>query len=204
LRQNATARGRNATAPVARSPHFAGTPLALPVGEQTTPEAPMATSSTQEFHKILHGFETAMLVTHEPDGHLRARPMYIADANDEGDLWFVTQCDTEKTREVDQNPLCAAVMMGEGRYLNLTGRAVVVVDRERVRHLWREAWRPWFPQGPDDPKLGLIHVEAQEAEYWDQTGARGLRFAFQAARAYLKRERMRDEGGSGTHGRITF
>jgi general stress protein 26 len=167
-------------------------------------EAPMATSSTQEFRKVLHTFETAMLVTHEPDGRLRARPMYIADANDDGDLWFVTQNDTEKTREVSQNPECAVVMQGEGRYLSLNGRAVCVVDHQRVKNLWRESWRVWFPQGPDDPKLGLIHVEAHEAEYWDQTGARGLRFAFRAAKALLKRERLRDDGGAGTHGRITF
>ncbi len=164
----------------------------------------MATSNDKEFRKILHAFDTAMLVTQEPDGHLRARPMYIADATDEGDLWFVTQNDTEKTRDVSQNPQCAVVVQGDGRYLSLSGRASVLTDPQRVRTLWRETWRAWFPRGPEDPKLGLIHVEAFEAEYWDQTGARGLRFAFRAAKAMLKRERLRDEGGAGTHGRVTF
>lgn len=27
--------------------------------------------------------------------------------------------------------------------------------------------KAWFPNGPDDPKLALLKVEVDQAEYWD-------------------------------------
>jgi general stress protein 26 len=159
---------------------------------------------TQDFREILTHFDTAMLVSHEPDGHLRARPMNVAEVLHDGELWFVTSLESQKTREVADNPQVAAVMQGGGRYLVVSGRARIVMDPARIERVWKESWRPWFPDGPKDPRLCLIHVDPQEAEYWDTTGVRGLRFAFQAAKAYVTGHRIEDERRAGGHGRMTF
>lgn len=66
----------------------------------------------------------------------------------------------------------------------LNGRAHLTRERELIERLWSDAWRVWFPQGKSDPAICLIQIEPLEGEYWDSSGARGLKHAFQAARAY--------------------
>ena len=37
----------------------------------------------------------------------------------------------------------------------------------RRRNLWSEGLRTWFPKGSDDPRIALIKVDVDMAEYWD-------------------------------------
>ena len=57
-----------------------------------------------------------------------------------------------------------------------------------IDRIWSEAWKVWFPKGKTDPSLRIIKVLAEEAEYWDSTGAQGISYAFEAAKAYIKGE----------------
>lgn len=155
----------------------------------------------QEFRDVLSHFDTAMLVTQEPDGRLRARPMAIADSNERGEMWFVTSLETDKTRELVLHPQIAAVMQGQRRYLSIAGEGRLVIEPRRIRDLWRESWRVWFPEGPDDPRICLIHLEPQEAEYWDVSGLKRLRYVFEAARAYVEGTSL-DGRDAGRHGRV--
>lgn len=36
-----------------------------------------------------------------------------------------------------------------------------------ARRLWNPLAQTWFPNGLDDPFLGLIQVTIEKAEYWD-------------------------------------
>lgn len=137
----------------------------------------------QTLHEILEHFDTAMLVTRSSDGVLRARPMAIARAEGDADLWFFTSVDSAKVDELLGDAHCAAVMQGSLRYLSLSGRAELVRDRERIDALWKRAYEAWFDHGKDDPSLALIHFMAEEGEYWDSSGAKGLRYALEVARA---------------------
>jgi general stress protein 26 len=62
----------------------------------------------------------------------------------------------------------------------------MVQDRAEIDRLWSEAWRVWFPGGKTDPSLCLIRLNPRHAEYWDRVGAKGLAFAFEAAKAEAK------------------
>jgi hypothetical protein len=55
----------------------------------------------------------------------------------------------------------------------------------KIEDLWSERMRVYFPIGKDDPDLALIHVHAEAGEYWDNQGAQGLRYLFEAAKAYV-------------------
>ena len=149
---------------------------------------------------VLEHFDTAMLCTRQPDGTLRARPMAVAEAQRNGDLWFVTSVETGKIDEVLNDSGVVAAFQSKTRYLSISGRAEIVGDETLIARLWQEAWREWFPQGKDDPRLVLIHVRATEAEYWDRSGAKGLRHVFDAAKAALKGERA--DGRDEEHGRV--
>jgi general stress protein 26 len=135
----------------------------------------------QGFRAVLGHFGTAMLCTRQPDGALRGRPMAIARSEENGDVWFVTKLDTGKVEELLRDPHVAVTMQSKTHYLSLSGRAEIVGDPAKLDELWQASWRAWFPAGKDEAGLALLHVRANEAEYWAATGA--LRYAFAHANA---------------------
>ena len=54
--------------------------------------------------------------------------------------------------------------------MSVAGLARIIDDRAKVEELWSPAMKLFFPGGPDDPSLRLIHVRAETAEYWDGPG----------------------------------
>jgi general stress protein 26 len=143
--------------------------------------------SREHLREIIDSFDTAMLVTRAPDGGLRSRPLAIADAEPDGELYFATHIDSGKIDEIEADARVNVSMQGKTKFVSVTGRARIERDRTLIARLWEDSWRIWFPQGKDDPGLCLLHIEPEEAEYWDNSGARGLRFLFDAAKALLQR-----------------
>lgn len=156
----------------------------------------MATAQTttgfkaeQNFFEILKGFDTAMLVTHGSSAGLHARPMAIAQVEGDGAIWFITGGDTSKVFELEQDATILAVMQGEKKSLSVGGRAELSRDRQKIRELWKEAFRAWF-KGKDDPNIVLIKLNPAEAEYWDSSGLQGIKFALKFAAAYVTGQAM--------------
>ncbi len=150
-------------------------------------------NTVQRFEKLMEQFDHAMLVTRAADGSLHARPMAIADQRDGGRLSFATSGDSAKIGEILARPEVSVVMQGDGIYLSVSGRAYVVADTSRVRELWSASWKLWFPEGPEDPRLVLIDVEPDRAEYWDRSGTRQLEFLWKAGKALVQGETLDDD-----------
>lgn len=155
----------------------------------TEPEAAKA----QHLRKILEGFATGMLVTREGDGRMHARPMAIAETRGSGEIFFATAIDSGKVAEIGADPRVNVSLQSSSRFASLTGTARVIQDRATIESLWSESWRVWFPEGRNDPTLCVLAVDVEEAEYWDASGLRGLKYLFQAARAYVTGTRPRDD-----------
>lgn len=149
---------------------------------------------------LLAEFETAMLVTRGVDGDFDARPMQTAAVDQDGTIWFITGRSTRKVDDVARDPRVAVVCQDGRRYLSLRGSARAVADPARVRQLWKEPYRVWFPQGVDDPDVTLLAVQPQDVEYWDNAGLNGVRYLVKAARAYVAGERPAVKEGD-EHGR---
>lgn len=130
-------------------------------------------------HDLLQGFDTAMLVTHLPTGHLHSRPMAIAEVGEGGDVWFATRIDSPKVDEIQSNDDVNVTCMKGDRFLSLSGTAELVRDRALLDRLWKEAWQAWFPEGKDSQALALIHVTPHEAEYWEHAGGEKVRVHFE-------------------------
>ena len=135
---------------------------------------------------LLSLFDTAMLVTRTGDGGMRARPLSIAESQDDGAMYFSTAVDSPKVEELEADPHVNVVMQDGRRFVSLSGTATVVRDRLVIERLWRPAWKVWFPLGKDDPSLCLLRIDATEAAYWDLSGTTGIRYAFEIAKAYVK------------------
>jgi general stress protein 26 len=51
-------------------------------------------------------------------------------------------------------------------YVAISGRAKMVEDKQKLKELWFEGLRVWFPKGPDDPELAVLAIEVEKADYW--------------------------------------
>lgn len=148
---------------------------------------------------LLKQFQDAMFVTHDIDGGIHARPMAVVDIDADGNVWFVTDRASTKAREITSDNDVSVLFQSPAVSVAISGRATLTTDRERVRQLWTEGWRLWFPDGPEETDLVLVRVETTRGEFWDRGGASRLRFLFDAARAYVKGERLPEPNG-GMHG----
>jgi general stress protein 26 len=151
----------------------------------TTPDE----KAQQNFFEILKEFKDAMLVTRGSSAGLHARPMAIADTDQDGSLWFITGGDSSKVFELEKDATALAVMQGSSKSLSVGGRAELSRDRNKIHELWKEAFRVWF-KGKDDPNIVLIRLHPAEAEYWDSSGVQGVKFALRFARAYVTGQSM--------------
>ena len=132
----------------------------------------MSTNMTKEIEhlaRLIRGIKVAMLTTASADGSLRSRPMATVEAEFDGTLWFFTRADAPKVEEVqhEEQVNVSYVVADDQRYVSVSGRAVLVVDREKINELWNPLYKAWFPQGLDDPQIALLRVDAEKAEYWD-------------------------------------
>ena len=163
-----------------------------------------ATANPQEhLYDLLKDFDTAMLVTRSADGHMHSRPMAIAELRSDSDAYFVTSIDSPKVAELQANPGVTLTFQSSNQYASLSGQATIVRDRALIDRLYKEAWKIWFPKGKTDPSISLLKFTAQHGEYWDNAGAEGLKYVFEAAKAYAKGERPK-EGDQKQHAKVTL
>lgn len=169
--------------------------------DQTQQEQPI-----EKLRSLIDEFENAMLVSIDAHGHPHARPMRIAarDQDQRDDLWFVSGIESGKIAELQRDPLVAVTMSDGSRFLSISGRAEVTDDRAKIREIWREAWRVWFPKGPDSDDIALIQVRPVHAEYWDQSLPQGIRLMAKAAKAWITGEAMEPPDEPEQHATVKF
>jgi general stress protein 26 len=161
----------------------------------------MTTQEQAKLYDLLHDFDVGVLVTQTDDGDLHARPMAIAQVEDDCTTWFLTSRSSPKVEEVSHSSRAHVVCQrGATAFLSLSGAADVVDDRSKLDVLWKAAYEPWFPQGKDDPDLTLLRVKPERGEYWDGRGLRGIKYLIDAAKAVAQGTRVRVEEPA-QHGR---
>lgn len=118
---------------------------------------------------LIKDIRVTQMVTVDASGKLRARPMVAQQQKFDGVLWFFTSTSSGKIQEIEQHPevLLAYSDPRHQSYVSIVGRAEVVHDRDKVKELWSEANRVWFPKGSGDPDIAIVRVDVTEAEYWD-------------------------------------
>jgi general stress protein 26 len=153
--------------------------------------------------ELLQGFDNAMLVTCAPTGPVHARPMALAQVETDGTTWFLTAENTAKIQEIRDHSQVAVAFQSDATFASVSGIASVVRDRAKVHQLWSEAYRAWFPDGPDQADLVAVRVSPEIGEFWDSRGAHGLRYLWESAKAVASGDKV-DEGAleGKEHGKV--
>lgn len=137
---------------------------------------------------IIEDFDTAMMITRDGES-LHARPMAVARFNEAHDVYFATGLDSPKVAEIEALPKVLLTFQGSSTYASVEGPVSVVRDRALIDKLWSPAWKAWFPRGKDDPNICILKVDPTSAEYWDNSGLKGIRYLFEGAKAILQGRR---------------
>jgi general stress protein 26 len=122
-----------------------------------------------KLYELIKDVRIAMMTSIEPDGSLHSRPMYNYKADANGDLWFFSRARDPKIGELkkDSQVNLAYSDPSNQNYVSVSGHAEIIMDKNKVKELWTEGLRTWFPKGPDDPDIALIRVHPTGGEYWD-------------------------------------
>lgn len=122
--------------------------------------------------ELIEDVEVAMLTTHASDGSMVSRPLQTLQYEGDGELVFFTSMDSHKTEELhaqaDVN--VAYANPAKQTYVSLRGDAVLERDRATIDRLWSAPFKVYFPQGKDDPNLGVLRVRVRDAMYWEASG----------------------------------
>jgi general stress protein 26 len=156
-------------------------------------------------HDLLAGFSTVMLLTSEGSGErsqLHARPMAVAKLDDDCTLTFMTGFDTAKVDEAKKDGVGYVIAQGKTVFLSMHGTVEVVRDRNRIHDAWTAVDKIYFPKGKDDPNICLLVLHPASAEVWDVSGAKGIGYLFEAARALVTGTRPRHDATVETHDTI--
>lgn len=123
---------------------------------------------------LLKEFRSTMMITQGPGGTIHSRPMGLQGEakNFYGTLWFFTDRNCRKVREIESNPSISLVFQSDSdsAYMHLFGKAQQVDDRAKMKELYTPAIRTWFPEGVDDPRLSLIRFDVERGNFWDSPG----------------------------------
>jgi general stress protein 26 len=130
-----------------------------------------------ELYDLIDGIQIAMFTTRRPDGQLVSRPMATQTQAEGTDLYFVTDIESHKLEELEQDPnVNLAYYRDRTReWVSVSGTATVSQDRRAIHELYQPDWKAWFGDeggardgGPDDPRLALILVDVQAVSYLKQ------------------------------------
>lgn len=117
---------------------------------------------------LIGQIKIAMVTTVTGEGALQSRPITTQGARFDGDLWFFTRIGSSKVEDLQEDRRVSLTYSSprDNAYVSLSGNARVLADAAKSAELWDPSYQAWFPDGPSDPELALIHVSVERAEYW--------------------------------------
>ncbi|MCC9167027.1 pyridoxamine 5'-phosphate oxidase family protein [Pontibacter harenae] len=123
----------------------------------------------QKLIDLIKDIDIAMMTTQDEDGSLRSRPMRTSETKADGTMWFFTGYHSGKSEELkhDSHVNLSFANTSDQTYISVSGRATLTKDKAKIDELWNPALKAWFPEGKEDPNVGLIKVTIDKAEYWD-------------------------------------
>lgn len=130
------------------------------------------TTPVQRVAELIKDFRFAMFTTRNAEGRLVAHPLTVQEAEFDGDLWFLVSKSATLVIDIQADERVGVSLSSNDAWVSLAGTAELVEDRAKIKELWSPTVEAWFPEGPDDPEVGLLKFDAHSAEYWDSPGGK--------------------------------
>ncbi|MEO6695806.1 MAG: pyridoxamine 5'-phosphate oxidase family protein [Ignavibacteria bacterium] len=157
------------------------------------------TEGIEKLKELVEEIDTCLFCTNlKIDDGSTCRPMSAQKVDDEANLWFFSEIDSDKNREIEKDRHVQLFFShpGKNSYLVVNGEAEIITDRNKIEELWTPMVKAWFKEGKDDPNISLIKVNSKSAYYWDVEGNKMINFLKMVASAATGKNLVSSKEGS--------
>ncbi len=140
----------------------------------------------EKLHDIIKEVKIAMMTTKTSKGKLQSRPMSTAGVDYDGTIWFFTNDDSKKVKEVEKTgEVCLSYSNPSANtYASINGIITVDDNKFKKEELWNNMLKAWFPLGLKDPNLTLLKITPTHGDCWDITANKVI-VSFNIAKAAI-------------------
>ncbi|MFT3883300.1 MAG: pyridoxamine 5'-phosphate oxidase family protein [Gemmatales bacterium] len=120
----------------------------------------------QKIQELIKVVPTCFFCT--PGARIESRPMSVRQADDQGNLWFLSSRDSSQNEALSSNPSVTLYFQGSSHtdFLVLKCNAEILIDKAKLKELWEPLIKTWFTEGIDDPRITILKLKAEEGYYW--------------------------------------
>lgn len=127
------------------------------------------TKSPDDVWNLIKDIPMALLVTKDGD-RLDARPMGATTRTDEGCIYILANKQEDSDKQIQAaSEVVLSFQKGATTYIVVHGRARASDDRAKIKDLWNAFDKAWW-DGPEDPRIRLLTITPNRAEYWESPG----------------------------------
>lgn len=129
----------------------------------------MGQKAIEKMRKMIDKAGSCFFCTSSMMNKINSSPMNVQKSDANGDLWFLSPKDSIKNLEIKQDSQVTLLFQGSAHsdFLELTGKAVISYDKERIKELWDPMAKSWFKDGVDDPNISVIQFITESGHYWE-------------------------------------
>jgi general stress protein 26 len=122
--------------------------------------------------ELVRDIRVALLTTADREGGFHTRPVQTLQADADGTLWFFTDWSSPKADELQHDVRASLGYADPAKnvYVALNGSGRLLRDVQQAKKLWSVEQRAYYPDGPEDPRLAVLRITLQRAEYWIAPG----------------------------------
>jgi general stress protein 26 len=133
--------------------------------------------------ELLKEFDTGMLATRTPYGHISSRPMTLQEPREDRALWIVGSKDSSSVENIKNSSHVNLSMRSSSdqSWVSIAASATLVFNRETIKSLWDDSWDVWFS---DPEQAVLIELEPFQIDFWEPKMGK-LGRLFELAKAHL-------------------
>jgi general stress protein 26 len=149
---------------------------------------------------LIREIRIALLTTVDGAGRLHTRPVQVLQFEANEILWFFTGWNSRKAEQLENDEHVSVGFSdpSSNTFVAVSGLGRLLQDPSKARQLWTVEQRAYYPEGPEDPRLALLRVQIERAEYWLAPGRAAYFVA--AARAAVTGEAAAIVGAHGEVG----
>ena len=129
----------------------------------------ISTDAIDKIKKLAESADICHFVTAISNAPLSTRPMSTQKVDDDGCIWFMSDKESTKNKEINNDSRVQLFYshQGSSEYMSIFGMAEIVFDKDKIAEMWTPIAKAWFTGGKDDPAISLIKVTPEEGYYWD-------------------------------------
>ena len=122
----------------------------------------------KKIKELVDDIKMCMFCTKTDELPFNTRPMATADVDEEGNLWFMSNVNSNKNDEIKDDDKVQLIYAkgGDSHFLSVSGNAFIIKDQEKIDEYWSRFAKAWF-DGKKDPDISLIKIVPDTAYYWD-------------------------------------